>query len=121
MSLENNLDFNITEFDEYQRLAKKTAIYEKNKEMDKFYPFLGLAEEAGEVLGQAKRIIRDDEGVLTEERKNRIIKELGDLIWYASAVCNEMNISFSEVANINLTKLFRRKAENKIHGSGSDR
>lgn len=46
------------------------------------YVYLGLISEVGEVAGQVKRIIRDDGGVLTPERREKLLDELGDVLWY---------------------------------------
>ncbi len=63
--------------DEYQAAAIETAIYpEKDKII---YPALGLSGEAGEVANQAKKILRDDKGILTPERKAALFAELGDV------------------------------------------
>jgi len=49
------------DFDEYQKEANKTAIYPVLGA--KFvYPTLGLADEAGEVVGKIKKVMRDDGG-----------------------------------------------------------
>jgi NTP pyrophosphatase (non-canonical NTP hydrolase) len=69
------------EFKDYQKKSRKTAIY-PNKGNDLTYPGLGLVNEAGEVAGKIKKVIRDQEGVLNDENKKEIGKELGDVLWY---------------------------------------
>ena len=51
------------------------------------YVRLGLISEVGEVAGQVKRIIRDDGGVLTPERREKLLDELGDVLWYWAQRC----------------------------------
>lgn len=58
---------------------------------------------------------------LTTERRNLIIKEIGDILWYLSAACNELGISFSEAAITNLEKLADRQERNVLRGSGDER
>jgi NTP pyrophosphatase (non-canonical NTP hydrolase) len=58
---------------------------------------------------------------LTAERREKIIKELGDVLWYAAQLCTELDIAMSEVAGQNLRKLAERKSANKLHGEGSAR
>jgi NTP pyrophosphatase (non-canonical NTP hydrolase) len=58
---------------------------------------------------------------VTDERREKIIKELGDTLWYAAQICTELGVDMSDVAQINLDKLAARRAANKIHGEGSDR
>jgi len=119
-------------FEEYQKRAKETAAYPKvggsyacPVESDKLfygvYPVMGLCGEAGEVAEKVKKIFRDDGGVLTEERKEMLKKELGDVLWYLSQVALELGLSLEEVAEFNLEKLASRKEREKIMGDGDNR
>jgi NTP pyrophosphatase (non-canonical NTP hydrolase) len=58
---------------------------------------------------------------ISPERKQKILKELGDVFWYAAQVCTELGADMGDVAQANLDKLATRKAQDKIHGEGSDR
>jgi NTP pyrophosphatase (non-canonical NTP hydrolase) len=58
---------------------------------------------------------------LTLERKEKILKELGDTLWYAAQVATEIGVSLGDVAQANLDKLAARRAAGKISGEGSDR
>lgn len=104
---------------EYQEWTDKTAIYPKNAGIA--YTILGLASETGEVAGKFKKIIRDENGVLTEERKNQLIDELGDVFWYSTRLATELGISVEEVLQRNHDKLEDRLARNVIQGSGDKR
>lgn len=65
------------------------------------YTRLGLFEETGEVAGHAKRVLRDDSGVVTAERRERILCELGDVAWYVSESlrCGDMEIGLEAIAH----------------------
>ncbi len=104
----------------YQEKAKKTALY-PNVGNNFIYPTLGLASESGEVAGKIKKVIRDKNGVIDENTKSEIKKELGDVLWYLSQLATELNLSLDEIANENLQKLSSRLERNKIHGEGDDR
>jgi len=104
----------------YQQLVSDHAIY-PNKGSNVIYPALGLAEEAGEVAGKIKKAQRDDNGVITEERKEAIKKELGDCMWYITAECNELGILLDDVITENVNKMFGRRERGTLHGSGDDR
>jgi len=104
---------------EYQELARTTTIYPDIFRM--IYPALGLASEAGEVAGKVKKMIRDDNCVLTPERKADIVKECGDVLWYLSAVVGDMDMTLEEIARINLEKLLSRQERGVIGGSGDNR
>lgn len=108
------------QFNEYQALTAQTAIYPEigHKVV---YPALGLANEAGEVLGKIKKIFRDKNGVFGEEDTKNISKELGDVLWYISQVASELNIKLDDVAEENIEKLFGRKERGTLQGSGDNR
>ncbi|MCS6961908.1 MAG: nucleoside triphosphate pyrophosphohydrolase family protein [Deltaproteobacteria bacterium] len=108
------------EFSEYQKKSRKTAIY-PNLGNNYVYPLLGLAGETGEIFEKFKKLIRDNNGVISNEFKEAITLELGDILWYVSNLCSELKISLEEVAKKNLEKLFARKKRGKLHGSGDYR
>lgn len=108
------------DFDYYQKLSRKTAIY-PDIGKNFVYPTLGIADEAGEVVGKIKKAIRDDGGIITKEKKEEVLKELGDVLWYMAQLATELNISFSKVARENLKKLKSRAKRGKIGGSGDNR
>ena len=84
---------------------------------------LGLAGETGEVLEKIKKMIRDKNGVFspTPEDITELKKELGDVLWYLSALAFYNGIDLDDVARANLDKLRNRKERNQIHGSGDNR
>ena len=108
------------DFKTYQKLARLTAQY-PNLGSNNIYPTLGLVGEAGEVAEKVKKVIRDKKGIFDEESKKGIKKELGDVLWYISNLCNEFDFKLEDVALQNLEKLKLRAAKGKISGSGDDR
>ena len=108
------------DFNTYQKQARLTAQY-PNLGSNNIYPTLGLVGEAGEVAEKVKKVIRDKKGIFDEESKKAIKKELGDVLWYISNLCNEFDFELEEVALQNLEKLRLRAAKDKISGSGDDR
>jgi NTP pyrophosphatase (non-canonical NTP hydrolase) len=108
--------------DDYQEQAVSTAVYPgKGSVAGLTYATLGLVGEAGEVAEKVKKLLRDDDGVLTEDRRQALIKEIGDVCWYVSTICTELDIPLSEVALRNLDKLNDRKQRGALQGSGDDR
>ena len=75
---------------EYLEFTRTTAARKTSGISDEdwaTYVRLGLISEVGEVAGQVKRIIRDDGGVLTPERREKLLDELGDVLWYWAQRC----------------------------------
>ncbi len=107
-------------FKQYQTEATKTATY-PNVGNNFVYPTLGLAGEAGEVAEKIKKVLRDKGGIIDDQTKQDICKEIGDVMWYIAALCNELEVEMNDVAVMNINKLFDRRDRDKIHGEGDDR
>lgn len=107
------------ELSEYQRLSRRTAGYPREQWLA--YPALGLAGEAGEVAEHAKKVIRDDESRVGDERREAMAKELGDVLWYLAQLATELDLDLDDVAAANLEKLLSRQRRGVLHGSGDER
>lgn len=79
----------------YQIEAMKTAIYPRPTK-PALYPFLGLANEAGEVCGKALKYRPDGTFEENEANHESLIDELGDCCWYLSACLTEMGCDMDE-------------------------
>ena len=77
---------------------------------------MGLGNEAGEVQGKIKKMLRD--GTFN---KDTIAAEIGDVLWYIAALCRDLEIDMAEVALKNLSKLKSRQERGTIQGSGDNR
>lgn len=102
-------------FAAYQDEARKTAIYPSTRKV--VYPILGLVGEVGEFCNKYKKGIRD---AVVPDRED-VKKELGDILWYLSAICSDYEIALDEVALLNLEKLNDRAQRGVIGGSGDNR
>lgn len=108
------------DFSEYQEKAVATAIYGAGHSI--IYPALGLANEAGEVLGKIKKVLRDNDGKFESiSTRTDIASEIGDVLWYIAALSRDLNISLDEIAKMNIAKLLDRQSRNVIGGSGDHR
>lgn len=65
---------------------------------------LGLCGEAGEVCEHIKKAVFHGHEFNTEQ----ISKELGDVMWYIALCCNALNISLSDIMQMNINKLKKR-------------
>ena len=110
----------IEDFNTYQKESRKTAgvVYMNHPVV---YPTMGLVNEAGEVAGKVKKLFRDKQGVISEEDRQALKHELGDVLWYLAQICTELDLTLQEVAETNLTKLFSRLERGTIQGDGDQR
>ncbi len=103
----------------YQLEARTTAIYPLEAKV--IYPALGLAGEAGEICNKVKKTLRDDGGRLTDDKKEQLIDELGDVLWYIANLATDLGITLDDVARRNMAKLTSRKERGTLQGSGDNR
>lgn len=109
-------------FSEYQRRAHATAVFPHHipdELAGVVYCALGLAGEAGEVAGKVKKLVRDGD---SDDKRRKIVDELGDTLWYIPELLNELGeFTLEQAARDNLEKLFGRRERNTIHGDGDVR
>lgn len=128
-------------FDEYQQRAHQTAFYPSivivqappsdvvelattfriKTDVSWAYATIGLSGEVGELLNYLKKIIRDRNGVVTEEDKSHIIGELGGVLWYVAELATAFGLSLEEIAQFNLGQLASRAERGTLSGSGDNR
>jgi len=108
------------DFDDYQKKAGKTAQYPKLGEMY-VYPTLGLVGEAGEVAEKIKKILRNDKGKISKEKRKDLEKELGDILWYIAQLATELKLSLGGIAKKNIEKLEDREKRGVIKSEGDNR
>lgn len=107
------------DFDYYQHKASKTAIYPGRYAI--LYPALGLANEAGEVAGKIKKVLRDNDGDFTPEYVEKIKSEMGDVLWYFAALASDLGLYMGDIATDNLDKLSGRAERGTLGGDGDSR
>ncbi len=124
--------------DRYQMIATKSAIYPgQGTSLGLVYCALKLNGEAGELAEHVGKAMRDDgmlpvvqadgmlvvglNNLLLSERHALLVKEVGDVLWYLSAICNELRISLADAAAANLAKLKDRTDRDALRGSGDER
>jgi len=106
-------------FDDYQKEAKKTAIYPKS--VGVMYPALGLTGEAGEVANKVKKIVRDGYANSPADWREQVSHELGDVLWYCAALASDLGLSLGRIAKENVNKLSGRQQRGTLGGSGDSR
>jgi NTP pyrophosphatase (non-canonical NTP hydrolase) len=93
-------------FEEYQARAKETDQAPGEGHDQKIIPLLGLAGEAGELLSEYKKHLRD--GDAHRLFSERVAEELGDLLWYISTVATKFGLQLEDVATKNICKTYAR-------------
>lgn len=118
-------------FQRYEDEAIKTAEFKLEDPL--LYCLMGMAGEAGETLEKAKKIARKNATYeisafihanfdCSEDcHRNKILTEMGDVLWYLSQAARLMGSSLSEVAKMNIDKLASRAKRNVIVGEGDNR
>ena len=109
----------IKSFYEYEKLAQQFALYPEagtGSPMALAYTALGLSGEAGEASEKVKKLIRDG-----KFDKSLTLKELGDVLWYLTAMAREMGYDLADVAEVNIVKLLDRQERGQLQGSGDTR
>jgi NTP pyrophosphatase (non-canonical NTP hydrolase) len=111
-------------FDEYQTraiatLTKDHAYGDLTAEL--MAQILGLVGESGEVAEKVKKLIRDKAGAISDEDKQELYKELGDILWYVNAVAHLLGSNLDQVARQNISKVQSRYARGVTKGSGDNR
>jgi len=75
---------------------------------------MGLGGEAGEVCDEAKKIAFHGKDM----DRDKLIKELGDVLWYYTLMLKTNNITLDEVMEANVYKLCDRYS--RRHGDPED-
>lgn len=129
--------------DIYQLIATQYANYPgKGTALGLIYIAGKLAGEAGELVQQPFKAMRDDDLIptftaetgqrvavidgsfgdhLKPERRAKIIKEAGGVLWYLAALAGELNMSLSDIALANLEQLADRTERGTLQGDGDER
>lgn len=88
-----------------------------------------LAGETGEFMEHYGKAMRDDDwspfkdGVknLSAERRENLLKELGDICWYVVVIAKELGSNMTEVLLLNVKKREGRKQRGTLKGAGDNR
>ena len=92
---------------DYQRLAGMTARPGEDMEKRRMIAALGLTGEAGELA----EVVKKEVGHGHPEDREKIAKELGDVMWYVAAVASTYGLCLENVAEANIAKLRARYPE----------
>lgn len=120
-----------TTLDEYQNAATAFAVYPPG--IGLLYATIALAGETGEFAEKVKKALRNEDMELCTGRDYEIYTwtdpslrkplalELGDVLWYVSALAKELGFTLEQIATMNLNKLNGRKERGTLVGEGDTR
>lgn len=121
--------------DKYQEAAARTANHDypaiikrlqDNPQLLELNNYaMGLAGEAGEIVDLVKKIVFHGHPLGDEELKN-LLKEDGDVLWYAANLARALKVKLSTVTAMNEDKLKKRypagfdeeKSKNRVEYKG---
>ena len=89
-------------FREYQEAATKTDQVPDVGDNDfkaLMVPLLGLAGEAGSLLSEFKKWLR--QGDIYRPFADQVSEEIGDILWYVSNIASKMHLDLEEIAREN--------------------
>jgi len=100
------------DFDVYQGLALRTASAESTATPLTLLDAsaLGLSGESGEIADHVKKILYHGHP-LDDATRDKIAKELGDILWYCALGAKGIGMSLAEIAVMNVAKLEKRYPE----------
>lgn len=93
-------------FREYQSEAARTDRARGGEVEHLMVPLLGLAGEAGSLLAEFKKWIR--EGDRYKPFTDQVSEEIGDILWYLANIAGKTGLDLEEIAHENLAKLANR-------------
>ena len=98
---------------EYVKGANKTINYELSEDERMLQAAMGMTGEAAEVMDIIKKI-RCQGHELDEEKVDKILTEVGDVIWYLNLMIHTINTTWENVFEINNIKLSKRYNKGKF-------
>lgn len=94
------------DIDKYQARAAETSQFNRNSTDAISISLLGLSGEVGELSSEYKKKLRDGDNYKIFREK--IIEEIGDIMWYLSSIATYEDIEFSEILNASVKKITER-------------
>ncbi|KKN73127.1 hypothetical protein LCGC14_0404360 [marine sediment metagenome] len=107
MTEEEYKDFDYTKFVDCLRATTPDTLSGESLSGGILHSAVGMSSETGEILGHIKKVIWQGHCI----NCNYIIKELGDILYYFTSMCNLIGTNIDEVRKQNIEKLTKRYPE----------
>lgn len=100
------------DFDSYAKLALRSASPTSTESEVAMLTSaaLGLSGESGEIADHVKKIVYHGHP-LDDATRDKIAKEIGDILWYCAMGSRGIEIGLGEIARMNVEKLKKRYPE----------
>ena len=85
-------------FNEFQDECIKTSAFKDNPLFDLRYWALAIAGESGEVADEIKKSIRDENFILTPQRKELLLNEMANVLYYLSRMSTDLGVTLESLA-----------------------
>ena len=101
---------------EYQDLARRTQNPKLTDGERLAHALMGLGSECGEILGIYQKMFQGH-----EVDEDKVVDEMGDLMWFVAELADCLNVELDFVAKHNIAKLLKRypgagfSAERSLH------
>ena len=92
------------DFNQYQEMSQRTMKKGRTLKDNVSDYSMGLTGEAGETVDYLKKVVHHDHKL----DRNHLKKEMGDVLWYLSALSTTFDIDLQDVARMNILKLKER-------------
>lgn len=90
----------------FRKVAVDNFYVDFDRHMDRVtYLAVAINEEAGEVAGEVKKCIRDDGGKFSEERTDKLLSEMGDLLYYIAMMADTFDMSIEDLMGMQKVKI----------------
>lgn len=84
-------------------------------ELGPYYTILGIYDELGKLSEKLRESLKDKDGNFSDRDIQRLEISIGDIIFYLTCMCNDLNININQVLEMNLKKqnLIKQKRTNE--------
>lgn len=109
---------------DYQRFVKENklpSITNLPQNVQLLYATAEIGGESGEITEKVKKIFRDKNGVVTEEDRKLLKKEIGDVLWGLASISDVLDLQLQDILELNVQKCKERIKTNTISGDGDER
>lgn len=106
----NEINFSLERLMQYAKVKKNKHISNSS-----------LLIYLGNLSGAVKKMIRDDNEKITDKKSDLIINNLCYILMFVLQLCDENNVKFKVVLEINAKKIKDRQKRGTLKGSGNDR